>query len=320
MILNTAVETMTPSEKTALQNQQLQTLVERAYKKTSFYQERMDSVGLTPADIQSVQDISKLPFMTAADLSANYPFGLLTIPISSVARFQQTADLGGAIGFTRQDIAGQVEMIARSLVACHITMTSVLMILPAAFDTCSTLSLQQAAESLGVTVISGRKDDVPSQIKTILDFGVTTLFSSPAPLLQLADFLKRQGFSMHDLPLMNLVCEAHHCPADIREELAAKFQLPIYTLYGRADIMSLGIAGECHQQHGLHIQEDHFYPEIINPHTGTVVADHQPGELVLTTLSREATPFIRYRTGEIAVLMHERCTCGRTSARLTFVP
>ena len=315
MILNTAVETMTQSEKTVLQSQQLKTLIERVYKKTDFYQKRMDSIGLMPADIQRVQDISKLPFMTAADLSANYPFGLLTIPLSSIARFQITTDIHGAIGFTRQDIAAQIEMIARSLVACHITSNSVLMILPTDFDT----GLQQAAESLGITVISGCKDNVHSQIKTILDFGVTTLFSSPTPLLQLADFLKKHSFSTHDLPLMNLVCEARLCPADIRDELMAKFQIPIYTLYGRADIMSLGISGECHQQHGLHIHEDHFYPEIIDPHTAAVIADHQPGELVLTTLSREATPLIRYRTGEFAVLAREPCSCDRTSARLTFI-
>lgn len=113
MILNTAAEAMTPAAKAALQGQQLQALVERAYKKSHFYRERMASVGLTPADIQTIQDIIKLPFMTAADLSANYPFGLLTIPLCGVARFQQTVDLGGAIGFTRQDIASQIEMIAR---------------------------------------------------------------------------------------------------------------------------------------------------------------------------------------------------------------
>lgn len=191
--------------------------------------------------------------------------------------------------------------------------------MPAACDTGSGLSLQQAAESLGVTVISGRENDIQSQIKTILDFAVTTLFSSPASLLQLVHLINKQGVSIHDLPLMSLVCEAHHCPADIREELTAKFQIPIYTLYGRTDMMSLGIAGECYQQHGLHIQEDHFYPEIVNPHSGAVIADHHPGELVLTTLSQEAMPLIRYRTGEFAVLARERCSCGRTSARLTFI-
>ncbi|MPM58109.1 Phenylacetate-coenzyme A ligase [bioreactor metagenome] len=118
---------------------------------------------------------------------------------------------------------------------------------------------------------------------------------------------------------MSLVCEAQHCPNELRNELAEKFQHPVYTLYGCPDIMCLGIAGDCYQQEGLHIQEDHFYPEIINPVTSMVVADHQPGELVLTTLSREATPLIRYRTGATAILTHERCKCGRTSARITFI-
>ena len=118
---------------------------------------------------------------------------------------------------------------------------------------------------------------------------------------------------------MNLLCEAKYCPAVLRNELTKKFQLPVYTLYGHFNIMSLGIAGECHQQQGLHIHDDHFYPEIINPHTGAVVDDHQPGELVITTLSREATPLIRYRTGEMALLNNERCTCGRTSPRIPLI-
>ncbi len=319
MILNAAVETMIESEKEALQSHKLQKLVERVYKKTTFYQERMQALGVTPANIQSIYDIGKLPLMTATDLSTNYPFGLLTIPLSGIARFQQTVDPCRSVGFTQRDIAGQIEMIARSLVACDITMTSVLMIIPTPYDTAGALSLQQAAENLGVTVVSGHVNDAKNQLKAMLDFGVTTVFSTPTRLFQFADFLKGLGFTPQDLPLMNIVCEAHHCPANIRKELTAKFKIPVYTLYGRPDIMSLGIAGECHKQHGLHIQEDHFYPEIIDPRTGTVLGDDQSGELVLTTLSMEAMPLIRYRTGETAVLKRERCSCGRTSARLIFV-
>ena len=310
---------MSPSEKVMLQSQKLQKLLEHAYKHISFYRDRMKSIGIAPADIQCIQDIRKLPFMSATDLSAYYSFKLPNIPTNGIAHFQKTPDLHGMVGFTQQDITDQMEMIARSLVACNITKNSVLMILPMTFTINNTLLLQQAAENLGATVISSHLNDVKSQIKMILDFGVTTLFSLPGPLLQLADSLKDQGRSTHNLPLLNLVCERHHCPADIREELAAKYQLPIYTFYGRTDIMSLSIASECHQQFGLHIHEDHFYPEIINPHTGILVAPNQPGELVLTTLSQKTMPLIRYHTREFAILAPERCSCGRTSARLTFI-
>lgn len=320
MILNTAAETMTESERKTLQSQKLQKTVERCYKKICFYQERIDALNVKYTSIKHIQDISKLPFTTAADLSANYPYGLLTMPVSGVARFEQTLDLRRAVGFTPQDLAWQNEMIARSLVACNITTTSVLLQLPEAFPSSGTRSLIQTAESLGVTVIAGHKGDAKNHLKTIFDFGVTTLFSTPDILLTFADFLQNQGIAKQELPLMSLICEAQYCPVYLRNNLAEKFQLPVYTLYGHPDVLCLGIAGECSQQQGLHIQEDHFYPEIIDPYTGTVLPDYQTGELVLTTLSREATPLIRYRTGETAVLTHERCTCGRTSARITFVP
>lgn len=319
MILNTVIECMTESEKESRQSQQLQKLVERAYKKTSFYQEQMQAAGLTPDHIQSIHDISKLPFMNQAHLSANYPYGLLTIPVSGIARLQQSTDARSAVGFTKQDIAYQVEMFCRSLVACHITMSSMIMINPHALDTGSIVALQHAAETLGATVISGSMEDAKSNIKTMLDFGVTTIFSTPTALLELADFLKKAGHSPCELPLMNILCEAHQCSATMRKTLEMKFQIPVYTLYGLAEVMNLGIAGECHSQSWLHIHEDHFYAEVINPQTGALLADSEPGELVLTTLSREAMPLIRYRTGDIALLTHEQCACGRTSARLKLI-
>lgn len=318
MILNTAVETMIQSKKKELQSQKLRTLVERVYEKTQFYRDNIHTLDLTPADIKGMNDIHKLPFTIAADLSNHYPFGLLTMPVSGVARFEQKPDCRVAIGFTSQDLICQQELIARSLIACYITPTSVLLHLPGSIPSISARSLQQSAEMLGVTVIADQTDDSQNQLNAILDFGVTTLFSTPTALLTFANFLEKQEINTRDLPLMNLICETQYSPAALKNELAEKFQLPIYTLYGHPNIMNLGIAGECHQQQGLHIHDDHFYPEIINPHTGKVLADHQLGELVLTTLSLEATPLIRYRTGETALLTHEICSCGRTSPRIIF--
>lgn len=318
MILNTAVETMIQSEKESLQSQKLQKLVERVYEKTHIYRERIHALSLTPTDIEGIQDIHKLPFTTTTDLSNHYPFGFLTMPLSGVARFEQSPGSRVASGFTSQDIVWQQELIARSLVACYITTTSVLLYLPESIPSISARSLVQSAEMLGVTVITDQTGDTKSQLNTILDFNIATLFSTPNKLLSFAKFLQRERITSRELPLMNLLCEEQYISTALRNELTEKFQVPIYTLYGRPDIMSLGIAGECHQQQGLHIHDDHFYPEIINPHTGAVLADHQPGELVITTLCREATPLIRYRTGETALLTHERCTCGRTSPRITF--
>lgn len=318
MILNIAIETMGQSEKQTLQSQRLQTLLERVHEKTHFYQEQLDALGLIPADIKGIQDIHKLPFTTSIDLCNHYPFGLLTMPVSGIARFEQSLDPRVVNGFTSKDLISQEEIIARSLVACYITTTSTLLHLPELTPSISARALQQSAEMLGVTLITTQAKDSQNQLNIILDFGVTTLFATPSKLLEFANFLQKQGIKTQDLPLMNLICEAQQTPTALRNKLVERFQVPIYTLYGRPDIMSLGIAGECYQQQGLHVHDDHFYPEIINPDTGVVLGNHQPGELVITTLSREATPLLRYRTGETAFLTHEPCTCGRTSPRIIF--
>lgn len=281
MILNYAVETMAQPEKEALQNQKLQQLIERVYEKIHFYRERIHALGLTPTDIEDIQDICKLPFTTASDLFNNYPFGLLTMPVSGVARFERSPDSRVTSEFTAQDLICQQELIARSLVACSITTTSVLLHLPESIPSISARSLQQSAEMLGVTVIADQTGDPQNQLNTILAFGITTLSGAPTKLVAFANSLREQGLTDQDLPLINLLCEAQYCPAALRSELAEIFQLPVYTLYGCSDITSLGIAGECHQQQGLHIHDDHFYPEIINPHTGTVLDDQQPGNWCL---------------------------------------
>lgn len=318
MILNKAAETLEQSDKEALQSQKLLQLIERTYEKNFFYQKRMLDLNLTPSDIQCIQDLYKLPFTTSADLSNNYPCGFLTIPVSGVARFEQSIDSRISSGFTTHDLILQQELIARSLVACYITTTSVMYVPKTA--SISARALEQSAEMLGVTVIASQSDDDKKRLATITDFGVTTLFTTPDALISFADFLlNKAGTKFQDLPLKNILCETQFCTSAVQKGLSEKFHIPIYTLYGRSDIMSLGIAGECFQQQGLHIHDDHFFPEIINPTTGEILYDHQPGELVLTTLSRQATPLIRYRTGQKALLIRDACICGRTSARIIFL-
>ena len=171
MILNVAMETMIQEEKKALQSQKLQQLVERIYEKTNFYHEKIHALGLEPTDIKGIQDIDKLPFTTSIDLSSQYPFGLLTMPVSGVARFEQIPASRVASGFTSQDLAWQQEMIARSLLSCYITITSALLYLPESIPSISSRVLQQSAEMLGVTVITEQTGDRKKQLETILDFG-----------------------------------------------------------------------------------------------------------------------------------------------------
>ncbi|WP_235814634.1 phenylacetate--CoA ligase family protein [Propionispora sp. 2/2-37] len=315
LIFNTQRETLSPAEKEALQSEQLHALLTRIDQKNRFYHDALQASHVTPNNIQTIADIRKLPLINANDLMLNFPYGLLTIPVSGIVRFQQSAP-AKATGLTQRDLANQTEMLARCLIAGNVTLASVVMILPAGLDPANVLSLQQTAETLGATVITGFTINAKDQLKTMLEFGVTTLFAAPSTLIELAQVLHHLGFSTHDLPVIQLWCEARQLTPEQRTNLAAHYTVPVYALYGHSDIMPLGIAGECHLKQGLHIHEDHFYAEIIDRDTQEVLMDGQPGELVLTTLSREGMPLIRYRTGDMAVLDHTPCPCGRTSARL----
>ncbi len=317
MILNPAIEALPLEEKTALQTERLRTIVERAYRKTGFYHQRLSTSQLEPAMLQTVETIAKLPFLTTADLAANYPYGLLTVPVSAIARFQQGVG-NKAVGLTQQDITNHLELLARSLVAGQVSSGSVFMMIAAKEVMPYAPALQTAAEGIGATVIEQHGLNVKELLKIILNFGVTALFASPETFLHLAETLTTLGFSTSELPLLSLLCDARQLDTPLRHKLRQAYNTPIYTLYGHADILSMGIAAECPEQNGLHLQEDHFYAEIIDPYTGQPVPDGQTGKLVITTLTREGMPLLRYRTADFACLDRSPCPCGRTLARLHF--
>jgi len=312
------IESMPQSEKEVLQSKRINKLVERAYKKTPFYEERMQLLELTPEDITSIHDIDKLPLMNREDLLANHPYGLLTIPVSGIARFQILPGSNISVGLTQQDLQYQTEIVTRGLFSCRINSASILLITGIQDEDISgMLALQQAAEDLGATVISGLWNNPEKIIKTIREFGVTTIFSNTRMLFEMNDFMKSAGLLPEKLPLFNIL--SFHFPDEQRFELEKIFQVPVYNFYGHPDILNIGIAADCHGQNGMHVQDDHIFPEIIDPHSGDVLDRNQPGELVLTTLSREAMPLIRYRTGKIACLESKRCCCGRTTPRLKLI-
>ena len=316
MLVNSLIEKRSSDEREKQQTQQLQTIIKRVYEKTPFYADRMTSLGLTPDDFTKITDISKLPLLTADDLAANHPFGLLTIPLSGIARLQRISDGRTAVGFTQQDLSNQTEMIARTLVSSNIMMTSVILILTDEIEIPSLFALQQGAEMIGATVLQASTKDIKEIIRTVFDYGVTTLFGSPDSLLKISGFLKELGFSAQDLLLQNLLSFESLCNSQIKIGLQNLFQVPLFTLYGMPDILPVGIGGTCHAESDLHLHDDHFYAEIIDPCSEKLVSSRQAGELVLTTLTREAMPLIRYRTGTKAMLTQTPCSCGRTSQRL----
>ncbi|MEN6412755.1 MAG: hypothetical protein ABFC84_08315 [Veillonellales bacterium] len=313
------IESAPDAERENRQEQQLSKLIRRVYQKTVFYQERMAAWNLQPSDIQGIGDLKKMPFMNQTDLAVNYPFGLLTMPVSGLNRLCQEKNGEGlffSAGFTQDDLKRKTEAIGRILLSCGITTGSVLMF-DSALPPERSLSLRQAAECLGATVVSAASADASSQVQAILDFGVTTIVSSPEAISLLFGIARQNGIDR--LPLQSAFCEVHQCHEDVRAVLEEKFQIPVFLFYGRSDIMNVGIAGECYQRDGLHIQDDCFIPEIIDPDTGELLDEGKPGELVLTTLFREGMPLIRYRTGDIVQLIRGRCICDRTMPRLQII-
>lgn len=317
MFVNQSIECRSETERLAAQTSQLRTVVERLYKKTTFYQERLQAARLMPDNVTSPHLLRQLPFLTAADLLANHPFGLLTAPVSTIARFEATADRRSATGFTRQDLNWQLEMIARGLVSCNVTMTSLLLLLPEDLDSAVATSLQQSAEAIGATVLVGDHHDPKANLRRIFDYGVTTLFGAPNAFLALAEQLTAIGYGPQDLALLNLICPQQLCSDTLRATLQDMFHAPVQRFFGHADLLPLGIASECLHCCGLHLQDDHFYPEIIDEN-GQPVAPGKTGELVLTTLSREVMPLLRYRSGVQARMETAPCRCGRTTPRLFF--
>ncbi|WP_346355580.1 phenylacetate--CoA ligase family protein [Azotosporobacter soli] len=318
MFVNEKIETRSFEERDAAQGRQLQAIIERAYKKTTFYQDRLHALQLTPESFQTIRDFARLPFLTDADLIANHPFGLLTLPLSGIARLQARKDGQSAVALTQDDLTNQLEMIARGLISCNVTRSSVLLLLADELELALVSAVQQAAEAIGATVIVSQHASVKTSIKQIFDYGVTTLFSAPSSMLKLADCLRELGFDAHELSLLNLFSPALLCPPNLRQTLEQDFQAPLYEMYGAESLLPCGIASACHAQAGLHVQDDHFYPEIVNFSSGSLCAPGERGELVLTTLSREGAPLLRYRTGTEASLDLPPCSCGRTTPRLHF--
>ncbi|MCE5285885.1 MAG: phenylacetate--CoA ligase family protein [Pelosinus sp.] len=310
MFLNQSIEQLPRPELSQLQTASLKTMLTRVYEKSPFYEKRMTELGIHPADVHSLADIGKLPFTTKAELMQNYPYGLLTMPVSGVARFQ-TAE-GIALGLTGQDVYQQIETVARSLVACNIIRGSMVMPLsPAA----ACHSVQQAAEGIGVTVLDSAFAAAEAQLAALSDFGVTALCGTKEDLQQFADTLRKSPALESHLSIKSLlICTAEY---PLSTAFTNQFKVPIYTLYGSNDLAPASLAGECHCQTGLHVHEDSFYVEIIDTATNRSLPAGQPGELVVTTLTREAMPLLRYRTGALAILDNSPCPCGRSAIRIT---
>jgi phenylacetate-CoA ligase len=301
-----------------IQLQRLQAVVKRAYERVPMFRQRMDERRLTPTDITSLSAINQLPFTVKADLRDTYPFGLFASPLSDVVRLHASSGTTGnpiVVAYTREDIEVWSSVIVRSFAACGLHRGDIVQNAYGYGLFTGGLGAHYGAEALGATVIPVSGGNTDRQIKLMKDFGVTAICCTPSYFVHMIERAGEMGIAMKDLPLRVGIFGAEPWSESIRNHIQENSGVTAYDIYGLSEIVGPGVAIECSAHHGLHIFEDHFYPEVIDPETLEPLPDGQEGELVLTTLSKMAMPMIRYRTRDITSLTRERCACGRTLCR-----
>ncbi len=320
MIYNEDFETLPREVMETLQLKRLKQVVQRVYHTVGFYRRSFDNAGVQPDDITSLDDLKKFPFTTKQDLRDNYPFGLFAVPMSSVVRLHASSGTTGratVVGYTRRDIDTWSELMARCLVAAGVTKNDILHNAYGYGLFTGGLGVHYGAETLGASVIPISGGNTKRQIMILQDFGPTAICCTPSYALNLAEQGRAMGVDMKALKLRVGIFGAEPWSEKMRAEIEDALGLAALNIYGLSEIMGPGVAMECiEDRQGMHIFEDHFLVEVIDPATGEVLPPGEPGELVFTTLTKEAFPLIRYRTRDISRLLPEPCRCGRTHIRM----
>ena len=323
MIYDVEYETMPREALEAIQLRRLKATLERAYATVPFYRESFNAVGVTPRDIQALDDLKRLPFTTKQDLRDNYPFGMFAVPMDTVVRIHASSGTTGqptVVGYTARDVGTWAGLMARSLVAGGATSNDIIHNAYGYGLFTGGLGVHYGAERLGASVIPVSGGNTKRQIVIMRDFKPTILTATPSYTLHLAEVAEEMGISFKDLSFKFGIFGAEPWSENMRQEIERKLGITAVDIYGLSEVIGPGVAIECHEaKKGLHIFEDHFLPEIINPETGDVLPDGEIGELVFTSLTKEAFPVIRYRTRDITSLNPEPCICGRTHVRMNRV-
>ncbi len=303
-----------------LQSHRLRQVVARAYEHVAVYRQRMNKHGLTPAEIRGVADLPKLPFTLQSDLADTYPTGMLAVPIQQVVRLHPPGGTAAGkptvVAYTRGDLDAWTELLVRCLASCGIHQGDVVLNAWGHHLFTDGLGVHCAAETLGATVVPISGGDTDHQIMVMKDFGVSAVCSTPSYFLHLAERAEKIGVDLHELPLRAGAFVAEPWSDAIRRRIEESAGIKAYDVYALPEVLGPGVGAECCQQNGVHVFEDHFYPEIVDPESGDPLDDGREGELVLTALTKEAMPLIRYRTPDLAAIVVEPCPCGRTMRRV----
>lgn len=320
MIFNEEFETLPREALEALQLKRLKQVLQRAYHTVDFYKGSFEKSGISPDDIKGLDDIKRFPFTTKQDLRDNYPFGLFAVPMSSIVRLHASSGTTGkptVVGYTRRDIATWSELMARSFMAAGLTRDDMIHNAYGYGLFTGGLGTHYGAERLGASVIPMSGGNTKKQIMILQDFAPTAICCTPSYALYLAEQGEEMGVDMKTLALRVGVFGAEPWSEKIRKEIEQRLDIDALDIYGLSEIIGPGVAIECKEgREGLHIFEDHFLVETIDPQTGQVLPRGEEGELVFTSLTKEAFPLIRYRTRDLSRLIKEPCRCGRTHVRM----
>lgn len=319
MIWNETKECMSRDEMTALQSARLKKLVDRVYHNVEFYRSKMQKLGIEPGDINSVEDIKNLPYTTKDDLRDTYPFGLFAVPQSEIVRIHASSGTTGkstVVGYTRRDIEIWQECVARVLAQAGVGRNDIIQVAYGYGLFTGGLGLHYGAENLGATVVPMSTGNTQKLIHMMVDFGVTALACTPSYLLHIAETIQEMGL-LDQIRLKTAICGAEPWTEKMRIQIEEMLNIQAHDIYGLSEIVGPGVASDCRFHQGLHVYEDHFLPEIINPESLLPAAQGETGELVFTTLTKEGIPLIRYRTKDLTSITYDRCECGRSLARIS---
>jgi phenylacetate-CoA ligase len=315
-------ETLPRPELEQLQVARLRSCVERVSQSVPFYRDRLAQAGVTASDIRALDDLASVPLTTKQDLRDHYPFGLFAVPLDQVVRCHASSGTTGkmtVVGYTRQDLDLWANLFARALAAAGVTQADIAHNALGYGLFTGGLGFHDSATLIGATVIPVAAGNTRRQIQIMQDFGSTVLCSTPSYALLIAEMAAEEGVDMAALPLRVGIFGAEPWSDQMRQEIEARLGIVAFDTYGLSEIIGPGVASECEYHQGRHIYEDHFIPEIVDPQTGKRLPDGEVGELVLSSVTKEAIPLLRYRTRDRTRLLREPCACGRTSVRMARV-
>ncbi len=319
MFFDKKIEQMARDQMREIQLERLKKIVKYAYERVPFYKKKFDEIGLLPEDIKTLEDIKKIPYTTKADLRDNYPYGLLAVPMDDIVRVHASSGTSGkptVVAYTKNDLDMWSDCMARLIVAAGGRKSDIVQISFGYGLFTGALGLHQGWEKIGATVIPASSGNTERQVMLMKDLGTTALVATPSYGLYISEVVEKMGIKKEDLKLRIGLFGSEASSPEMHKELQDKLGLFPTDNYGLSEIIGPGVAGECEFKCGMHINEDHFYPEIIDKETLQPIEDGEWGELVITTLTKEGLPMLRYRTKDITRLIKDKCQCGRTTVRM----